>query len=339
VHFHPRGDRKCDTIEGMKAAIFIRSLSETEQQQVQAGLRSKDAFVLPLPNLAGQCPGRTSNQHCPPTGLRRPNGSQCDPWLQCLRFGRAARRLLALPSPAQQLFGGRTSTAQGFAASPSLRVWQRAQHLDAATGRSSQFRTGHRCDSHLAGERALSAQTAQNQLETSQTLDYEPRSAVPAQKKARDRLIAWCSLHSNWAIGFLDEVWWGCFALPPMHAWQDCEHPVRLVEQSWQKDDPDPKALACYAVLWQEGTVQEPVRDHMWLRFVTGRPVSAITTQSLDCCCERLAAGGKRNWLLIWGNASWHVSKHVRTWIREHNQQVREDGKGVRILPLERLLI
>ena len=118
-----------------------------------------------------------------------------------------------------------------------------------------------------------------------------------------------------------------------MHAWQDEDHPVRLVEQSWQKGDPDPKALASSGVLWQEGTPQEPQRDQMWLRFVTGRPVSAITTQFLDCCCERLAAQGKRNWLLIWDHASWHVSKQVRTWIREHNQQVRQDGKGVRILP------
>jgi len=146
-------------------------------------------------------------------------------------------------------------------------------------------------------------------------------------------LIAWASLQTDWAIGFLDEVWWSRFALPRMHAWQDENHPVRLVEQSWQKGDPDPKALACYGVLWQEGTPQEPVRDQMWLRFVTGRPVSAITTQFLEWCCERLAAQGKGNWLLIWDNASWHKSLVVRTWIREHNQQVKQTGQGVRILP------
>jgi hypothetical protein len=38
--------------------------------------------------------------------------------------------------------------------------------------------------------------------------------------------------------------------------------------------------------------------------------------------------------LLIWDNASWHYSKIVRTWIRQHNQQVKASGKGVRILPL-----
>jgi transposase len=42
---------------------------------------------------------------------------------------------------------------------------------------------------------------------------------------------------------------------------------------------------------------------------------------------------GKTAWLLIWDNASWHVSKQVRTWIREHNQQVKQENKGVRILP------
>jgi hypothetical protein len=146
-------------------------------------------------------------------------------------------------------------------------------------------------------------------------------------------LIAWASLQTDWAIGFLDEVWWSRFALPRMHAWQDENHPVRLVEQSWQKGDPDPKALACYGVLWQEGTPQEPVRDQMWLRFVTGRPVSAITTLFLEWCCQRLAAQGKGNWLLIWEKACWHESLAVRTWIREQNQQVKQTGQGVRILP------
>jgi predicted NACHT family NTPase len=108
---------------------------------------------------------------------------------------------------------------------------------------------------------------------------------------------------------------------------------VRLMEQVWQKNDPDPKALACYGVLWQEGPLADPTREQMWLRFVTGRPVSDITTQFLDWCCQRLEAQGKRAWLLIWDNASWHISQLVRTWIREHNQQVKHTGKGVRILP------
>lgn len=118
-----------------------------------------------------------------------------------------------------------------------------------------------------------------------------------------------------------------------MHVWQDRDHPVRLIEQVWQKNDHDPKALACYGVLWQEGSAASPVRDQMWLRFVSGRPVSPITIQFLDWCCDQLAQLGKRNFLLIWDNASWHVSKMVRSFIREHNLKVKQSGKGVRILP------
>jgi len=37
--------------------------------------------------------------------------------------------------------------------------------------------------------------------------------------------------------------------------------------------------------------------------------------------------------LLVWDNASWHVSQLVRTWLRPHNRQVKETGQGVRLLP------
>jgi transposase len=164
-------------------------------------------------------------------------------------------------------------------------------------------------------------------------VDHQPRSAVPAKKNARDRLIAWASQQPSWAIGFGDEVWWSRLALPQMHAWPRQDQPVRLVEQPWRKDDPDPKALACYGVHGPQGAPDEPDRSQAWLRFVTGRPVSAITTQFLEWCCQRLLKEGKTNWLLIWDNASWHTSQAVRTWIREHNQQVKQTGQGVRILP------
>ena len=146
-------------------------------------------------------------------------------------------------------------------------------------------------------------------------------------------MIAWASTQPGWAIGFLDEVWWSRFALPLVQAWQSKDHPVRLMEQVWQKDDPDPKAFACYGVLWQQGPASDPLRRHMSLRFVDGRPVSAITIQFLEWCCTQLQAQGKTNWLLIWDNASFHVSKLVRTWIREHNRLIKHEGKGVRILP------
>ena len=100
---------------------------------------------------------------------------------------------------------------------------------------------------------------------------------------------------------------------------------MRLVEQSVAKDDPDPKALACYGLLLSE-------TNELWLRFVDGRPVSAITIPFLADCCARLSARGKTALVLVWDNASWHISKAVKGWIRAYNRQVKQEGRGVRIL-------
>ncbi len=72
--------------------------------------------------------------------------------------------------------------------------------------------------------------------------------------------------------------------------------------------------------------------EQVWLRFVDGRPISGITTQFLDWCCGRLAAQGKMALLLVWDNASWHVSKAVRGWIKEHNRAVKRGEARVRII-------
>src|SRR6266566_2884929 len=287
----------------------------------------------PLPDLESIGARGTGPGDCSLPGMRRPNRTQRDPRVQHHGSGRAARRLLAPSSAPHQLLGGRAGAPQRPAASQSTRLWQRARTVDLGVGSPGQFRAGDHLHPHLRRKRAPSAQTLENQLEAGQALDHQPRSAVPAKKHARDRLIAWASQQPSWAIGFGDEVWWSRFALPQVHTWQSLDQPVRLVEQAWRKGDPDPKALACYGVLWQRGTPDEPDRSQAWLRFVTGRPVSAITTQFLDWCCERLLKQGKTNWLLIWDNASWHKSQAVRTWFREHNQQVKQTGKGVRILP------
>jgi hypothetical protein len=75
-----------------------------------------------------------------------------------------------------------------------------------------------------------------------------------------------------------------------------------------------------------------PQTSEVWLRFLDGRPVSAVTTTFLGWCCEQAAGRGKRALLLIWDNASWHISKEVRAWVRAHNRRVKASGIGVRLL-------
>jgi hypothetical protein len=156
-------------------------------------------------------------------------------------------------------------------------------------------------------------------------VDYQLRSRVRPKKRARDRLIRLAQTHPRWVLGFGDETWWSRLAQPAMHTWTESDRPLRLVEQTVAKSDPDPKALACYGLLRTDV-------DQVWLRFVDGRPISAITTQFLDWCLRRLAAEGKTALLLVWDNAKWHVSAEVHAWVRQHNRQVKQTRQGVRLL-------
>ena len=145
-------------------------------------------------------------------------------------------------------------------------------------------------------------------------------------------MICLARRHPAWALGFVDEVWWSRLAQPALAAWCEVKQPLRLVEQSVAKDDPDPKALACYGLLLRAADDPARTHDEVWLRFVAGRPISNVTTQFLAWCAQKLAAQGKKAWLLVWDNASWHLSREVRAWIRAHNGEVKLSGEGVRIV-------
>lgn len=136
----------------------------------------------------------------------------------------------------------------------------------------------------------------------------------------------------DWVLGFEDEVWWSRVALPSLHAWSEAKTGMRLLERSVAKDDPDPKALACYGLLVRLRGDKSPASEQVWLRFVEGRPISGQTIQYLDWCCSELVALGKKALLLIWDNASWHISGEVRGWIKAHNRAVKRAGQGVRIV-------
>jgi hypothetical protein len=146
-------------------------------------------------------------------------------------------------------------------------------------------------------------------------------------------LIALAERHAEYALGFQDETWWSRVTQPSLHAWVEEGEALRLIEQTPPKDDPDPKALACYGLLVSCPAAPETLPEQVWLRFVDGRPISSITTQYLAWCCAQLAQAHKKALLMIWDNASWHISHEVRHWIRTHNREVKQQGKGVRIVP------
>ena len=126
----------------------------------------------------------------------------------------------------------------------------------------------------------------------------------------------------EWVVGFEDECWWSRLALPSLSSWVEEGKPMRLVQQSLARDDPGPKAISCYGLYL-------PEFDETRLRFVDGRPVSSITRRFLRWCTEQLEALGKKVLVLIWDNASWHISKEVRRWLGKHNRRVKKSGEGV----------
>jgi transposase len=108
-------------------------------------------------------------------------------------------------------------------------------------------------------------------------------------------------------LGFVDETWWSRLAQPALHSWTG--EALRLIEQCRQKQDPDPVALACYGLL---------------LRFVQGQPVSEITIAFLEWVCGERVREGKKALLLVWDNASWHISKRIKEWLKEHNAVAKQ---------------
>jgi hypothetical protein len=118
-------------------------------------------------------------------------------------------------------------------------------------------------------------------------------------------------------------VWWSRLARPDVHAWAGGE-PLRMHQAEPEPAGGEAKALACYGLLRAD-------TGGMLLRFVEGRPVSQVTEDFLGWACERLGAEGKKALLLVWDNASWHVSRRARAWIRGHNRQAKASG-GVRIV-------
>jgi transposase len=117
-------------------------------------------------------------------------------------------------------------------------------------------------------------------------------------------------------------------AQPALHAWATRGERLRLALHAAERADPEPKALACYG-LWLP---ELPAGERMLLRFVDGRPVSAVTCAFLAWATGRLAADGVRVLALIWDNASWHISREVRAWIKAHNRRVKAGEAGCRLL-------
>ncbi len=316
-----------------KAPLYVRTLTDAEREALEAALRSSDAFVLRraqillasargepvgaiavLVGFSGQAVRQVIHAfHQQGLAVLQPRSRAPHTLYYCFDTP-AAERLREILHQSPRSYGKQTSVwtlelAAEVAYEQGLTAWR----VSDETVRATLARMGVRW------------QRAKQWI-------HSPDPEYARKKARRDRLIRLAERNEDLLLGYLDEVWWSRLARPTLYAWQDPAQPLRLVEQTVARADPDPKALACYGLLARSWRPDGQRHEEMWLRFVEGRPVSAVTIAFLAWCAEQAAALGKRAVVLIWDNASWHESQIVRRWLRAHNRQVKQAGHGVRLI-------
>jgi transposase len=309
----------------MKPPLFVRELSAAERRELQAGLRSRDAFTLRraqilLASVQGQRPARIAAQlGCVVGTVRNTIHAFEAQGVRCLKekkHGPKDAKPVLDATKTEPLKGILHQSPRRFGKPRS--TWT----LDLLAEVAFEYGLTPRRLSHEALRQAV--KRLGHGWKRAKQWITSPDPAYARKKNSRDRLIRLAASHPDWVLGYQDETWWSRLALPAMHAWSRQDAPLRLCERAVPKGDTDPKALSCYGLLRAD-------TGQMLLRFVSGRPVSQVTEDYLSWVCQRLKAEGKKALLLVWDNAAWHVSKRVRAWIKAHNKKAKGEGE-VRIV-------
>ena len=116
-----------------------------------------------------------------------------------------------------------------------------------------------------------------------------------------------------------DECWFSRFAQPQAHAWSGAGEVVRLVEREPQRAERE-KALACFGAVRQD-------TDDVLLYLSDGQPTSLQMWLFIIGLLAVARQEGKRVFVMIWDNASWHKSHDLRGWIRAYNWAAKITGQ------------
>ncbi len=136
-----------------------------------------------------------------------------------------------------------------------------------------------------------------------------------SEKKRRDCLVRWVKGRRDALLVWEDECWFSRFAQPTVKTWAQRDQPFRLAERTLPAQAPD-KALACYGALCDD-------TRQVYLHFTWGQPDSEATIDYLQRLLA-LARGRRKQYLVIvWDNASWHLSRKVRAWLKSYKQQAK----------------
>lgn len=310
----------------MLSPLYVRPLSETERVTLEQGLRSKDAFTLRrcqilLASARGSRPREIATAlGCSVQTVR--NTIHCfEPQgLACLK-AESSR-----PKTVKPIFDEdkRVQLRQLLHANP--------RNFGKSRSTWSLDLLAEVCWEQGITETQVSRTTIESALKVmnitwsrAKAWIVSPDEQYALKKWQRNRLMILSEQNPDWILGFMDEVWWSRLRDPMMHSWSEDGKHLQLVEKTIDKTEVDPKAMACYGVYLR-------AESQMLLRFVEQRPISEITCQFLEWVCQQVSNMGKRVMPLIWDNATWHLSKQVQQWVKNHNRQVKQTGTGVRLI-------
>lgn len=125
-------------------------------------------------------------------------------------------------------------------------------------------------------------------------------------------------MHDDWLLVEQDECWFSRFAQPHTHAWS-VERALRLVQREPTKHEPH-QAVACF------GAVRHDTQA-VYLYFSDGQPNSEQMWVFIIGLLALARAEGKRVVVIIWDQASWHMSKRLRHWMRAYNRHAKQCGE------------
>src|SRR5262249_7253522 len=167
-----------------------------------------------LPDPLSQRVWGRSAADCPPSGRQRTNRAQCHPCLHCPRRGVSAANVLPTPHHARAGRKYRSPATPGVVALESAHLRPPDQWVDLRVSGRGEFCPRLDPPAHQPRSDPHGVAAPGGELATRQEVDYQSRSGVCPQKKARDRLIRLATSPPQWALGCEDEPWWSRVAQP-----------------------------------------------------------------------------------------------------------------------------
>ena len=153
----------------------------------------------------------------------------------------------------------------------------------------------------------------------------ESRPGLRGKKGRIERIVERFSQRDEVELMYEDESWFSRYAMPRLRSHGPRGEHTRIPIREGPYSQPQ-KAVAVYGAL----TIPE---KRVCIQCVDQQPRSETTWTFLMSLVD-YARGNHRRWLVvIWDNASFHKSKRLIAWIRNHNRTQSGRSDGVRIVP------